>query len=90
MPFGKFKGQPVDDMETTYLLWIATQAHIRYKYPESIFHALEVLRGRFEDFDTLLGELEQNSPPPEYWKAKRQARREKENRRIAYALIKYQ
>jgi len=70
MTFGKFKGQPVSDMGTTYLMWMVSQDHIRYKRPEIMRCALEVLRNRFDDFDTLTEELAQDAPPPEYWKEK--------------------
>jgi len=86
MPLGKFKGQPVADMGTTYLMWIVSQDHIRFKRPETMRCALEVLRNRFNEFDNLLAELAQDAPPPEYWKKKRRLRRLKENRRIAFAL----
>jgi len=86
MPFGKFKGQPVADMGTTYLMWMVSQDHIRFKRPETMRCALEVLRNRFNEFDNMLAELAQDAPPPEYWKEKRRLRRLRENRRIAYAL----
>ncbi|MHB0973146.1 MAG: hypothetical protein ACYC0P_02745 [Thiobacillus sp.] len=72
MPMGAHKGQPVEAMSTAYLLWVISNDHIRFKRWPLIQEALRVLRGRFENFETLLAELEVKAPPPAYWKTKEQ------------------
>lgn len=68
MPMGKFEGQPVETMSTSYLMWVLSNDHIRFKRWPLIEEALCVLRGRFESFDCLLVELKVDAPPPAYWK----------------------
>lgn len=71
MPFGAFKGQPVANMRTTYLVWLISRDSIRFKRWPFVLEVLNVLRSRFADFDTLAAELQVNAPPPDYWKAKK-------------------
>lgn len=79
MTIGKFKGQPVANMTISYLMWLITNEHIRFKYRTLIEEALQVLRVRFENFDALLAELAVTEPPSERWKtAKRTERKKKE------------
>lgn len=68
MPLGKFRGQPLTEMTTPYLMWLLSQDAIRFKYRLLMAQALEVLRGRFQDFDKLVAELTPKGPVPEYWK----------------------
>ena len=68
MPMGKFKGQPVHDMSTAFLLWLVSNDNIRFVRWDLIHEVLGVLRLRFDNFDTLLAELKVDSPPPAYWK----------------------
>lgn len=70
MPIGKRKGEPVESMPSAYLLWLASQEHIRFRYWTLVEKALYVLRGRFTDWDGLLAGLRVDTPPPEYWKSK--------------------
>lgn len=72
MPMGKFKGQPVADMTTTYLVWLVSNDHIRFKRWPLIQEALRVLRGRFDNLDAIVAELKVESPPPAYWKTPEQ------------------
>jgi len=79
MPMGKFKGQPVADMSTTYLVWLVSNDHIRFKRWPLIQEALRILRGRFDNLDAIVAELKVESPPPAYWKTPEQiAQREAE------------
>lgn len=68
MPIGKFKGQPVEDMTTAYLAWLVTRDHIRFKYWALVKEALQILRRRFDDFESMMAELEVKAPPQEHWK----------------------
>lgn len=68
MPMGKFEGQPVEAMSTTYLMWVLSNDHIRFRRWPLIEEALRVLRGRFESFDGLLVELKVDTQPPAFWK----------------------
>lgn len=72
MPMGKFKGQPVVDMSTTYLVWLVSNDHIRFKRWPLIQEALRILRGRFDNLDAIVAELKVESPPPAYWKTPEQ------------------
>lgn len=76
MPMGKFSGQPVEAMSTTYLMWVLANDHIRFSRRPLVEEALRVLRGRFERFDDLLAELKVDAPPPPRWRtAEREAAR---------------
>jgi hypothetical protein len=33
MPFGKHKGKRLDEVPADYLLWLADQPEVKYKYP---------------------------------------------------------
>lgn len=68
MPIGKFKGQPVENMDTKYLTWLISNDHIRFKYWGFVLEALKVLRDRFDNFNALVEELREDGQPPEYWK----------------------
>lgn len=76
MPIGKFKGQPVADMATPYLLWLVKNDHIRYRHWPLIKKALEVLRSRLDEWEALMAELKVTDPPPPRWRTpEREARR---------------
>lgn len=68
MTMGKFRGQPLNEMTTPYLLWLLSQDAIRYRYCNLMRQAMDVLRDRFLDFDALVEELTPKAPTPEYWK----------------------
>jgi len=67
MPFGKYRGQPVAEMRTTYLLWLLSQDHIRSKYGQVLRPAIETLRARFDKPDEAVAELTPAGPIPRYW-----------------------
>ncbi len=68
MLIGKFKGQPLVDMKTTYLMWLLTNDLFRHKRWEFALVILEELHHRFDDFDELQGELKQDESPVAHWK----------------------
>jgi len=72
MNFGKYAGQPVANMRTTYLFWLISNDNIRYKQWPTVEAALRVLRERFGNLDAIVAELQTKEPPPQYWKAKKQ------------------
>jgi hypothetical protein len=98
MPMGKFEGQPVDAMSTSYLMWVLSNDHIRFTRWPLIEEALRVLRGRFESFDGLLVELKVDTQPPAHWKtaertaeqkaAKAEKLRQLEQRRLEERLAR--
>lgn len=65
-------------MSTVYLAWLVTRDDIRFKRWPLVREACRVLRGRFENYDALLAELEVKAQPPEYWKKEQPAERAKE------------
>lgn len=68
MPIGKFKGQPVADMEPAYLMWLVTNDDIRYRRWPLVKEALRVLRDQLgNDFGGVLASLEVKEPPPKRW-----------------------
>lgn len=69
IPFGKQKGQPIDSLSTSRLMWLISQDAIRHARWPFIVAALDILRSRFEDPAALLAELKMDNPPPKYWKA---------------------
>lgn len=78
MPMGKFEGQPVEAMSTTYLMWVLSNDHIRFRRWPLIAEALQVLRSRFESFDALLAELKVDTQPPAFWKTAERTAEQKE------------
>jgi uncharacterized protein (DUF3820 family) len=77
MPMGKFEGRPVADMSTTYLVWLISNDHIRFKRWPLIQEALRILRGRFNNLDAIVAELKVESQPPAFWKSPEQIERRK-------------
>lgn len=78
MPMGKFEGQPVESMSTTYLMWLVSNDALRFKRWPLIEEALRVLRGRFESFDGLLADLRVDTQPPAHWKTPERTAEQKE------------
>lgn len=69
-----FIGVRLRDLPTSYLLWCASAAGMRHKYPDATRLALAELRDRFADpqrFAALCVELRQDQPPPKYWRGER-------------------
>lgn len=66
MTVGKYKGQPVEAMATSYLMWLISQDAIRFKRWPLVNEALRVLQVRFARFDDLLAELEVTRPPSDH------------------------
>lgn len=56
------------DMSTTYLVWLVSNDHIRFKRWPLIQEALRILRGRFDNLDAVVAELKVESQPPAFWK----------------------
>ncbi len=68
MPIGKFKGQPVADMEPAYLMWLVTNDDIRHRRWPLVKEAMRVLRDQLgNDFGGVLARLEVKEPPPKRW-----------------------
>ncbi len=83
MQIGKYKGEPLADMKTTYLMWLITNDLFRHKRWEFAQVILAELKSRFDDFDKLLTDLEQTDPPTPHWREPayldRKAKRKAEN-----------
>ncbi len=68
MPIGRFKGQPLAEMKTTYLMWLLTNDLFRHKRWGLTQAILVELSSRFVDFDELQAELKQDESPVPHWK----------------------
>lgn len=75
MPIGKYKGQSVAAMKSSYLAWLISNDSIRHNRWPLILEALIVLRDRFSDFDALVSEMIVNHPPPAHWRSPARERR---------------
>ncbi len=76
MPMGIHKGKAIDALPTPYLMWLASQDHVRFSRWPVIEEILRVLGERFDDPDKLEAELRVAEAPPARWKtAEREAAR---------------
>lgn len=57
MPMGKYKGQPVSALATTFLLWWLSQDAIRAKNPTTARVVMATLRDRLENVACIEAEL---------------------------------
>ncbi|CAM5789725.1 hypothetical protein CCAE64S_02442 [Castellaniella caeni] len=81
MPSGKYAGEPLHLLPTTYMLWLVSQDAIRHKQWPLIDAILDVLAERFTYPGLLRAELMQRDPPPDYWQAGKRAAARRENKR---------
>lgn len=74
IPFGKFKGEPVEALPTQYLVWLLSRDNVRYKRWEFAREALRVLRDRLvKNLPTIEAELIVSDEAALVWVAKRAA-----------------
>lgn len=69
MPMGRYAGQPVEAMSTSYLCWLVSSESMRWNRWPLTREALAVLRERFRDFACLEASMRVTEKPPDYWKA---------------------
>ena len=77
MSIGKFKGQPVQDVKTSYLFWLLSQDNIRFHRWPMCLGILKELSARFTNFDGVATELNADAAPVEYWKTVKHIDRKK-------------
>lgn len=49
MPCGQYRGQPISERPTGYLLWFSSQSLLRIKYPATALAILDELRERLAE-----------------------------------------
>lgn len=57
LPIGKYRGQPINAMTTTYLAWFISTDNLREKYRPTVKAILAELRARFQVADRVENEL---------------------------------
>ena len=72
MTIGKFKGTPLTELATPYLMWLISNDHIRHGRWELTQTILLELRRRFADFDNLIESLAVTEPPAKHWQTPEQ------------------
>ncbi len=85
MTFGAYRGKPVADMPTWYLLWFVSQESLRYAHWPLVEAALHELHGRLGQWDALVAELHVIEAPQRGrapWRAKQKEAKRAENRRL--------
>ena len=46
LPFGKYHGVRVPELETSYLLWVSSQAFVRTNHPELLSQIVDEIKAR--------------------------------------------
>jgi uncharacterized protein (DUF3820 family) len=46
MPFGKFKGEPLEDLPTSYIEWLLGECNLERRLEQELQNQLEMREGR--------------------------------------------
>lgn len=46
MPFGKYKGEPLEDLPTSYIEWLLGECNLERKLEQELQNQLEMREGR--------------------------------------------
>jgi uncharacterized protein (DUF3820 family) len=66
---GKYKGRPLSEMKTSYIMWLVSNDHIRFARWPLVLDLLAELQQRFYNYDCLISELTMSEPANEFWKS---------------------